>query len=325
MGLFTKPEVTILKEDSDAQAYLERLETLDKTATGELKKKVDQEIVNTRYGIMGEKQIMFELKNSGLDLVVLHDIKLVSPKDYTYPAQIDFIVITPYKNVFIECKNLYGNIEVNSRGDFIRTVSYGKYYKKEGIYSPITQNARHMQVYKEVREGNDKKGLIGLSFDKSFYDYNVSLVVLANPKTVLNDKYATKEVKSQIIRADQLVNTLKNIKSDIKSSHGDMIKMGERILAFNQENRTDYIARYANLLNNQETENDGSNMSVPQESDNEESHVEDKASDSNNERICPRCGRPLVVRVAKKGDRAGKRFWGCTGFPHCRYIENIDD
>lgn len=43
-----------------------------------------------------------------------------------------------YKNVFIECKNLYGNIEVDSQGNFTRTVSYGKYYKKEGIYSPIT-------------------------------------------------------------------------------------------------------------------------------------------------------------------------------------------
>lgn len=31
------------------------------------------------------------------------------------------------------------------------------------------------------------------------------IVVLANPKTVLNDKYAKKEVKEQVIRVDRLV------------------------------------------------------------------------------------------------------------------------
>jgi DNA topoisomerase-1 len=29
---------------------------------------------------------------------------------------------------------------------------------------------------------------------------------------------------------------------------------------------------------------------------------------------CPRCGKPLMVRVSKKG----KRFVGCTGYPECK-------
>lgn len=35
--------------------------------------------------------------------------------------------------------------------------------------------------------------------------------------------------------------------------------------------------------------------------------------------ICKKCGSPMVVRVAKKGSRAGQKFWGCTKFPRCRY------
>ena len=35
---------------------------------------------------------------------------------------------------------------------------------------------------------------------------------------------------------------------------------------------------------------------------------------------CPRCGKPLVPRLAKRGAHAGERFWGCSGFPSCRYI-----
>lgn len=36
--------------------------------------------------------------------------------------------------------------------------------------------------------------------------------------------------------------------------------------------------------------------------------------------ICPRCNKDLIFRTAKWN---GKRFIGCTGFPNCRYTENI--
>ncbi len=39
------------------------------------------------------------------------------------------------------------------------------------------------------------------------------------------------------------------------------------------------------------------------------------------EKTCPRCGRRLVLRTAKNGVNAGNQFWGCTGFPECRYTE----
>lgn len=33
---------------------------------------------------------------------------------------------------------------------------------------------------------------------------------------------------------------------------------------------------------------------------------------------CPSCTRLMVRRVAKRGERAGQSFWGCTGYPTCR-------
>lgn len=48
------------------------------------------------------------------------------------------------------------------------------------------------------------------------------------------------------------------------------------------------------------------------------------ASDESS-RICPRCGAALVLRTVKKGDRAGKEFYGCSAFPKCRYIQNIPE
>ena len=34
---------------------------------------------------------------------------------------------------------------------------------------------------------------------------------------------------------------------------------------------------------------------------------------------CPKCGAGLVLRTASKGANAGNRFFGCSGFPKCRY------
>jgi restriction system protein len=33
---------------------------------------------------------------------------------------------------------------------------------------------------------------------------------------------------------------------------------------------------------------------------------------------CPQCGSIMVLRTARKGDNAGKSFWGCSTFPKCR-------
>ena len=35
--------------------------------------------------------------------------------------------------------------------------------------------------------------------------------------------------------------------------------------------------------------------------------------------VCSKCGSPMVVRVAKKGSRAGQKFLGCSSYPSCRF------
>ena len=34
--------------------------------------------------------------------------------------------------------------------------------------------------------------------------------------------------------------------------------------------------------------------------------------------VCPNCGKPMVLRTARKGQKAGQPFWGCSGFPDCK-------
>lgn len=40
---------------------------------------------------------------------------------------------------------------------------------------------------------------------------------------------------------------------------------------------------------------------------------------------CPDCGKPMHKRRAKTGKNAGQEFWGCTGYPDCRGIRNMEE
>ncbi|MBI2928980.1 MAG: topoisomerase DNA-binding C4 zinc finger domain-containing protein [Verrucomicrobia bacterium] len=38
----------------------------------------------------------------------------------------------------------------------------------------------------------------------------------------------------------------------------------------------------------------------------------------------PQCGQRMVLRTARKGPRAGSRFWGCAGYPNCKGTRPAD-
>mgnify|MGYP002238158867 CR=1 FL=1 len=126
--LFSKPEIIILKESNDAQTYLDKLKSLQQLASGDLQNQIQKEIALTQAGIIGEENILFELKHSNMDMIVLHDIYIETHSGLG--AQIDFIVITAKIIFLIECKNLVGNIEIDSNGAFIRTIFLWSYQTK---------------------------------------------------------------------------------------------------------------------------------------------------------------------------------------------------
>ena len=72
-----------------------------------------------QYGIEGEENILFELKNSHFPMYVLHDIYMV---DHDLSAQIDYIIITPSMVYFIECKNLIGTIMIDSIKCYVKRI-----------------------------------------------------------------------------------------------------------------------------------------------------------------------------------------------------------
>ncbi len=54
-----------------------------------------------------------------------------------------------------------------------------------------------------------------------------------------------------------------------------------------------------------------------------EKPVLSKTTTETQDKKCPRCGGKLVLKVAKRGNYAGSKFYGCANYPGCKYIENV--
>lgn len=232
------------KADSDAKKQLERLQQLYATAPDRVKPQIERDMKLLAYGIAGEENVAFELNNSYLPIIVLHDLRL---EHEGLSAQIDYLIITTKFCLVVECKNLFGNLEVNNRGEFIRELDFNGKRKKEGIYSPVTQNTRHMEMIKQLRLANKKNPLMRVALERYFDDFYRSVIVLANPKTVINLKHAPKNVKDQIIRSDQLIDYIKRLiraSKEASSSEKEMYEMADFFAGLHKENPVDYTEKY---------------------------------------------------------------------------------
>lgn len=197
--------------------HIEELEELLIIADDNSKVNIENEIKMIKYGSYGEQNICYELKNSFIPMICLHDIRI----EYKgLSAQIDFIAITAKKIYVIEGKNIAGDLLINDKGEFIRYKKNSNGSSvKEGMYSPVVQNERHIELLQLLLKEKLKY--------KRRLDRIESLIVISNPKTVINKKYAPKNIKNKVIRYDQLVDILK---SDEKNKHLEWVFIQSEIM-----------------------------------------------------------------------------------------------
>lgn len=227
-----------IKDFCKQNQQLVDLGELSRKVTSSKKELIEKDIILLKYGLEGEQNVYFELKNSFIPMLCLHDIRL-EYKDYV--AQFDFIVITTKFIYVFETKKLSGDIEITPDGDFIRIIKnrYGKVVKKEGMYSPIAQNERHVNILKEILTSN--------KIIKSFPIK--SAVIIANPKTIVNKQKAPKYIQNNLLKFDQ-VNQL--LKTDFNDPTNDrmllekyMFQIAEFIVKNDKPITIDYRAKYS--------------------------------------------------------------------------------
>jgi hypothetical protein len=247
-------KVEFLKEESDSSEFISRMKEILEKSSGDLKDRIEREIKLASIGEFGENNIAFELRSSSIPIYVLRDIHL-EYEDLS--AQLDFVVVSRKVVFIIECKNLIGDIDIDSEGNFIRNYNINGRRIREGIYSPITQNQRHIEVLRRIKREGMGNALFRFAFDKFFDENYKSIVVLANPKTILNAKYAKKEIRENVIRADQLVRYIREVNEKSKAaafSDKDMKKFAEGLLALHTPIKSDYAKKYEELVASTVTE-----------------------------------------------------------------------
>lgn len=236
----TLREPTFVKNFNEDNKQLEDLEKLLNIVPKEISRKIEEDMKLLRYGINGEKNVAYELRNSHMPILILHDLYL-EYKGLT--AQIDYVVIDSRFILVIECKNMVGDIEITNGGDFIRAFKGidGRVYKKEGMYSPIVQNERHVELIKDTLMNEKILGARHLTLIKQ-------VVTIANPKTIVNSKYAKKEIKEHIIKHEQLINKMKALHEANKDGYWlteeTMYKIADSLMKYNVAYKFDYEKKY---------------------------------------------------------------------------------
>lgn len=229
-----------MKEFSDNNLELQQLKSIVDKVSEQDKKEIENKIKTLSYGIYGERCVNYELKNSRLPIIILHNLYL-EYRDYN--SQIDFVVISKKFILCLECKNMIGNITVTDKGEFIRLYknSAGSIYKKESMYSPIVQNEKHINIIKDIM-ANEK------ILDKNHLDVIKGLVVASNEKSFINTKYAPDSIKNNIVRCDNLINTMKNLfvneRSHCNLSNDKMKEIAYTLLKYNKDHVSTNINKY---------------------------------------------------------------------------------
>ncbi len=225
------------KDISENPILLEKLKSLTESSIPSVDfKKVENHLKLFSIGHAGEKSVMFELKNSMVPMLILHDVYL---EFEDYQAQMDIVLVTPKFILVLEVKKLFGDILVTDKGDFQRVIrKSNRVVNKEGMYSPINQVERHVVILERFLKA---KGII----KKCPIRYAVTF---ANPKTILEiSKNAPPHIQNCVIRHDQISAFLKAEmkKSSPVEMHASLVyKIADAILGACQEkpfNEREYL------------------------------------------------------------------------------------
>jgi len=239
------------------------------------------------------------------------------PKDNGETSEIDVVYITQ-KGIFVfESKNYSGWIFGDEKGTYWTAMLPNR--QKNRFYNPVKQNKTHIKwLHKYV--GNDVPLFSIIVFSERCELKKIEMES-ADVKVIKRDRtYATvRDIwdshPDAVENVDELYEKLKvltNVDSAVKAAH---IANIERKYKSPSPAKTEKVWKPINEPDYETPLQESATVNEPQTAG-IEMLVEEKL-------VCPRCGKELILRTAKQGANAGKQFYGCAGFPKCRYVRNV--
>lgn len=216
---------------------------------------------------------------------------LYVPKDDGTTSEIDVVYITQ-KGIFVfESKNYSGWIFGDENGMYW-TVSLPN-SQKNRFYNPIKQNRTHLKwLGQYVGEG------VPL----------FSIIVFSERCELKQVTVESSDIK--VIKRDLVYATVRNIWNAAEDALTDD-QVQALFYKLNTLTNADEAVKLAHIENIEKMKEQ--KQEKPQAAKLQEGQP----------KVCPRCGKPLVLRTAKRGENAGSQFYGCSGYPSCRYTERL--
>ena len=221
---------------------------------------------------------------------ILRNIYL--PKDNGETSELDVIFITQ-KGIFVfESKNYSGWIFGDEKNRYWTATLPNR--QKNSFYNPIMQNKTHLKWLKNFV--GDEIPLF-------------SIVVFSERCELKKVTVWSEDVK--VIKRDRVYATVRAYWENNPDVVSDE-KIEELYRMLKPLTHVDNAVKAAHIDN------------IERKYKKSENIVETKLEDVlEGTMTCPRCGNKLVLRVAKKGEKTGKYFYGCSGFPKCRFLQDL--
>ena len=310
----------------------------------------DQELIAKIYlaGVKAEKNMAYYLGvrfSDHQDLIVFNNLKI---EHNGYTAQIDHLVLSRWSAYFIETKNVSHKLHINADGQWARV--YGRKHKP--FESPIEQSRRHESTLFNMLESRlpEFMGKI-LGFQKTFRKQIDVHHWVAIPYKATITGPGKKAIAEHLKYSDPIPQLIEDNHKKVKSSFvgaaiADLQSSDheKRFAAFTKEefkaccqiiidsdiSQTpleqahafiDTLpAEAADIENTPDSDNNADALKQPQST--VDNHCE--ASTAKPTPRCPKCDKPMVLRTALRGANAGKQFYGCSSYPQCKGIINVD-
>lgn len=234
------------------------------------------------------------------------------PKDDGGTSEIDVLLIHSSGLFVIESKNYSGWIfgsETNRTWTQTLRSGRGKVVK-EHFYNPIMQNQTHIKWLRS-------------QVGKNIPVYSV--IAFSERCTLKDITVESPDIK--VINRQAVSGAVKYLgnQSLLALSKMDIVRIYEMLYSYTQT--TEY-EKQQHIENIYATKRSGGKKSAVQPvvqfvGSGQAETADDTMTSPQNKKICPRCGAEIVLRTAKKGEHAGEQFYGCSGFPKCRYHEYI--
>lgn len=227
------------------------------------------------------------------------------PKEDGDTTEIDLLLISESGIYVFESKNYSGWIFGNEKNKtWTQTLLQGKGKKahRENFLNPILQNKLHIKCLLDILKREIPVHSVIVFSERctlkkvEIHSSDVFVIKRSDVKRVvdkINNSYPNRLSPQEIEEMYQLLYPYTQVSNEVKEEHVAAIR----------KNHSDKIEIKDKLADKKE---------------------ESVVSENPALLICPKCGGNLILRIAGKGKNEGKPFYGCSNYPKCRYIQNLD-